>query len=584
MEEVFKMKLILLLSFALLIYILITRWLTGEVLVTVSSEPSVVSVGEQVTLSCQLADSVPFDTSVLWYKLEKGKDAPLCASSSLGGVVDQCQDEERKRMACHWKRRALLLVIQAVQVAEEGTYVCAVNGSVVTKATMHLDVTAIGTKPTLYRDQQEENMCRYTCKSKNWYPKPEVIWTNYGGDMADVEANTNVMWSERDHFMVQSIITVPCDKVDVVCVVQLNKTKASQSGSLNDMTVGGTCAYKGRITGSFVKPKVMWINSQGEDLSSLALTSILQEADNSFAIESSIEIPCAQPPPVFVTAEREHSLQVPQQSESGDFFWVPCLLVLLILAATPCLKIGNSGEKPCVSNVELHGKNEHLRAWNDSTEEHHAEQLKKEIDELRATNGNQKKRIEQQKKEIEFRKARGNSDDIVVDWDTAHPNLSIAGDKKSFTYQSQVQKVTLHEGRFDSSVCVLGSEGFSSGKHYWEVDVGNCSDWDLGVARKSAPRKGRITLSPKEGFWALGLSVKFCWARTDPWTQLEVQENPRKVGVFLNCEEKTLTFFNVTNMSVMFTFQDCAFSEAVYPFFKNSHRESTIRICSVKEE
>ncbi|XP_040451509.1 butyrophilin subfamily 1 member A1-like isoform X2 [Falco naumanni] len=288
-----------------------------------------------------------------------------------------------------------------------------------------------------------------------------------------------------------------------------------------------------------------------EDLSSLALTSILPEADNSFAIESSIEIPCEQPPPVFVTAEREHSLQVPQQSESGDFFWVPCLLVLLILAELPCWKIA--------------------MCWFSK------KQLKKEI-------GNQKKRIEQQKKEIEFRKARGNSDDIVVDWDTAHPNLSIAGDKKSFTYQSQVQKVTLHEGRFDSSVCVLGSEGFSSGKHYWEVDVGNCSDWDLGVARKSAPRKGRITLSPKEGFWALGLSVKFCWARTDPWTQLEVQANPRKVGVFLNCEKKTLTFFNVTNMSVMFTFQDCAFSEAVYPFFKNSHRESTIRICSVKEE
>ncbi|XP_055568467.1 butyrophilin subfamily 1 member A1-like isoform X4 [Falco cherrug] len=249
------------------------------------------------------------------------------------------------------------------------------------------------------------------------------------------------------------------------------------------------------------------------------------------------------------------------------------------------------------TNEDLHARNEDLHARNDelraTNEDLHArnEDLHARNDELRATNedlharnGNQKKRIEQQKNEIEFIKARGYTDDIVVDWDTAHPYLSIAGDKKSFTYQSQVQKVTLHEGSFDSSVCVLGSEGFSSGKHYWEVDVGKCSDWDLGVARKSAPRKGRITLSPKEGFWALGLSVKFCWARTDPWTQLEVQENPRKVGVFLNCEEKTLTFFNVTNMSVMFTFQDCAFSEAVYPFFKNSHRESTIRICSVEEE
>ena len=39
MEEVFKMKLILLLSFALLTYILITRWLTGKRLLTVPGYP-----------------------------------------------------------------------------------------------------------------------------------------------------------------------------------------------------------------------------------------------------------------------------------------------------------------------------------------------------------------------------------------------------------------------------------------------------------------------------------------------------------------------------------------------------------------
>ena len=86
--------------------------------------------------------------------------------------------------------------------------------------------------------------------------------------------------------------------------------------------------------------------------------------------------------------------------------------------------------------------------------------------------------------------------------------MSIAVDKKSFTHKSQAQKVTQNEGSFDSSVCVLGSEDFSSGKHHWEVDVEKSNDWNLGVARKSAPRKGIMSLSPKEGFWALGLSFK----------------------------------------------------------------------------
>ncbi|XP_074021201.1 butyrophilin-like protein 2 [Numenius arquata] len=305
-----------------------------EVPVSISIEPSVVLVGDQVTLSCQVADSVPYNTSVLWHKMEKGRDAPLCSSSSLGGVVVQCQDEEEWRITGHWQGRALLLVIRQVRVADEGTYVCALNGSVVThKATTHLDVTAIGYKPTLDRDLQEESMCRYTCKSKKWYPKPEVFWMSYGGDTVNVDAETNVTWSERDHFTVQSIITVPCDNIDVVCVVKLLKSKISRSGAMNEIIVpqSTTCTYKGRISGSYVKPKVMWVNPQGEDLSSLAHTSILQEMESVFTIESSIEIPCGQPPPSFVPTEREHGPQTAQQSENRNLIWIICLIVLIIL-------------------------------------------------------------------------------------------------------------------------------------------------------------------------------------------------------------------------------------------------------------
>uniref|UniRef100_A0A672U594 Butyrophilin subfamily 1 member A1 n=1 Tax=Strigops habroptila TaxID=2489341 RepID=A0A672U594_STRHB len=444
--------------------------------------------------------SFPTNTNVLWYKRETGRDAPLCSSSSLGGTVQQCQGEGWCRAVGHWQRRAFLLVIPQVQVADEGMYVCAVNSSGVTQeGAARLHVTAMGYKPTLDRDQQEESLCRYTCKSKRWYPKPEVIWMNYGGDTLNVEAKTNVTWSERDHFTLQSIITVPCDRVDVVCVVKLTKANVQRSGSMNEIIVpqSDTCTYKGRIRGSYVKPKVMWVNPQGEDLSSLAQTSILQEVDNTFAIESSIEMPCGQPPPSFVTVEREHQ-------------------------------------------------------------------------ELRARN--------------EFRKARGHADDIRLNEDTAHPALSVAVDKKSFIHKAPAQKAIPDIRSSDSLFCVLGSEGFSSGKHYWEVEVEKSDGWDLGVARKPALRKGIRDLSPKDGFWAVGLSFKVYWARTEPTMAIVVKKHPRKVGIYLDCEENTLTVFNVTDMSVMFTFSDCALSEGVYPFFSNSHKGSTMRICSVKEE
>ncbi|NXL67012.1 BT1A1 protein, partial [Chordeiles acutipennis] len=440
-------------------------FLAGEVPITIGIEPLVVLVGDQVTLSCQLTESVPSNTSVLWYKMEKGRDAPLCSSSNLGGVVEQYQDEEHWRIAGHWHRRALLLVIRQVQVADEGTYVCAVNGSAVTQeATIQLKVTAIGHKPTLERDLQEEGMCRYTCSSKQWYPKPEVIWRKYGGDTINVEAKTKMTWSERDHFTVQSIITVPCDNVDVVCVVKLIKSKISRSDISKSMRPDG------------IHPRML-----------MELTETL-----------------AKPLPIIY-----------QQSWLTRGVSVDWILTNVM---TFCRRTGRR-------SWEITGLLKYLLVV----------------------------------------------DDIKVDEDTAHPNLSVAADKKSFTHKAQAQKITQNEESFDSSVCVLGSEGFSSGKHYWEVDVEKSNDWDLGVARKSAPRKGIMSLSPKEGFWTLGLSFKCYWARTDPWTRLAIQKNPRKVGVYLNFEEKFLTFFNVTDMSVMFTFKDCMFSEEIYPFFKNSH-------------
>uniref|UniRef100_A0A8C7A1J4 Ig-like domain-containing protein n=1 Tax=Nothoprocta perdicaria TaxID=30464 RepID=A0A8C7A1J4_NOTPE len=191
-----------------------------------------VLVGGQATLQCWLDDSVHSNTSVLWYKKEEGKNITLCSSSSLGGVVEQHHNDEWNRTEGHWEGRTLVLIIRQVQVADEGTYVCVVrgdNGS--QEAAAHLDITRKqGDSPSATRSVMTENMCRYTCKSKGWYPRPKVLWRNYGGKTLDVEANTNITWNEEDLFAIQSNITVPCNDVDVMCVVILPKTKINQTG------------------------------------------------------------------------------------------------------------------------------------------------------------------------------------------------------------------------------------------------------------------------------------------------------------------------------------------------------------------
>lgn len=96
--------------------------------------------------------------------------------------------------------------------------------------------------------------------------------------------------------------------------------------------------YESQIRGSFVKPKAMWVNPQGEDLSSLARTSILQE-DSVFSTESSIEIPCGQPSHSFFTTNVESSLYIAQQSGMQQLRSICWILTLSEEANVPAFNI-----------------------------------------------------------------------------------------------------------------------------------------------------------------------------------------------------------------------------------------------------
>lgn len=58
--------------------------------------------------------------------------------------------------------------------------------------------------------------------------------------------------------------------------------------------------------------------------------------------------------------------------------------------------------------------------------------------------------------------------------------------------------------RFDSSVAVLGSKGFTSGKWYWEVEVAKKTNGQLELSENPS-LKGSCPLTPEQGFWLLRL-------------------------------------------------------------------------------
>ncbi|XP_067386486.1 butyrophilin subfamily 1 member A1-like [Emydura macquarii macquarii] len=156
--------------------------------------------------------------------------------------------------------------------------------------------------------------------------------------------------------------------------------------------------------------------------------------------------------------------------------------------------------------------------------------------------------------ELEWRRSLGDAANVTLDPDTANPLLILSEDGKRVRRADTRQDLPDNPERFDTADCVLGCEGFTLGRHYWVVEVGDGLDWAVGVARDSVRRKGEISLSPEEGIWAVG----WCWgqfrALTSPLTPLSLRRVPSRIRVCLDCDRGQVTFFDAGDQAPIFTF------------------------------
>ncbi|KAJ8382429.1 hypothetical protein SKAU_G00032070 [Synaphobranchus kaupii] len=176
---------------------------------------------------------------------------------------------------------------------------------------------------------------------------------------------------------------------------------------------------------------------------------------------------------------------------------------------------------------------------------------------------------------------------LTLDPDTAYPCLTVSPCRTSVRVGEIQPNLPNNPERFTLYNIVLGSQGFSSGRHYWEVEVGDKTAWGLGVVAESVNRKEEISLCPDDGFWTLvlrnGEEYEAC---TSTENLLSLPQKPHRVGVYLDYPRGQVSFYDARDMSHIFTFSD-TFHQPVYPYFNpwpiiNGHNTEPLTIVALR--
>ncbi|XP_033979660.1 probable E3 ubiquitin-protein ligase TRIML1 isoform X2 [Trematomus bernacchii] len=187
---------------------------------------------------------------------------------------------------------------------------------------------------------------------------------------------------------------------------------------------------------------------------------------------------------------------------------------------------------------------------------------------------------------------------VTLDPITAHPSLIVSEDATQVWDGVVNRNISDNPKRFDSLPFVLGNEGFSSGKIYYEVSLEGLTGWEVGVVRESINRKSvNLSLTPENGCWTLGLYWGRCQANSNPPVHLPSIKKLQKVGVFVDFEEGFVSFYNVDTRAQIYSFTGCVFEGAsflrkilafwartrIYPLFRPSAEEGSapLRIINV---
>ncbi|TRY56916.1 hypothetical protein DNTS_017075 [Danionella cerebrum] len=170
---------------------------------------------------------------------------------------------------------------------------------------------------------------------------------------------------------------------------------------------------------------------------------------------------------------------------------------------------------------------------------------------------------------------------VTLDPNSGHPYLVVSDDLTTITYNDEhFQQLPANPERFDGYTSILGSEGYNSGTHIWDVEVGDNSAWAVGVITETAYKRRQSP--PKIGMWYVGFSNGKYGKGVSPEmiTLLRVSHKIQRIRVQLDWDKGKVTFTDSGHNTGLHVFKH-TFTERVFPYFYVHCMQHPLRILPV---
>ena len=114
-----------------------------------------------------------------------------------------------------------------------------------------------------------------------------------------------------------------------------------------------------------------------------------------------------------------------------------------------------------------------------------------------------------------------------------------------------------------------GAESFTTGKHYWELDLKDHEQWAVGVYNNDWLKKGICKIGSGGAFLLVCFKEgdHYSLFTTCPTFHHCIEKPAGRVGVFLDCEGGFVSFLDVAKSSLIYSYCPGTFHCTVRPYY-----------------